>query len=211
MDLKELMSPDGYSIILKNYFRNMKQISESIQGYEDCSTPNQCGLYVGQMAKYLIGWSLNNPKNVHAGLETSTNDVTQLIKGLVNGLQSSPTSASQCITEVNAFLSNADVLVQDILDVIDAKTGALAKLLYDFSGTSKKFPDFMTICNAEGLVNQIEKLMSPDGMMIIMTHYMKNQGQITRDMQALEVCDTNYFNCGQAAGNMFKVMVGWSI
>jgi hypothetical protein len=213
--LTKLFSPAGYSMVLTNYMKNMKQISQIMIQWEDTTDPKQFGIYTGQIFHYLVGWSLNGKKLHHAELETELEagypDVSLIVQGFLNGVQTNPTEASECLTDSKVFFSSFHQIFEDAMNTVMGKSGALAQLMMDLKSFSSKVPNFAQICNLTGLAQQIEVLLSPNGFTLMAKTYFKNQEQINNDLITVKACSNDYYSCGQAAGDVVKVLLGWSI
>jgi hypothetical protein len=137
----------------------------------------------------------------------SKTNLSQFLSGTLTGLSAGPSSVcGQSIkTIVNAYLKVvADVKIQDptLQDVINTLNQMQA--VVNSLGSLKK-------CNFGELDNQLLKVFSKGGPEMVINNYLANGAAIFSDYHVVETCNTNYTTCGQAYGNMFKLLVGWSL
>lgn len=209
IQLKNLLSPNGVNTLFTNYFRNIQAISESVQELDDCSSDYfTCGQSAGTVFRLLVGWTLNGSLHLeYSGITTS--DYVQMIKGIVKGLEAG--QATQCSADLNVLITNSDDLVTDIENIINGVSGSIVKFVNDFDSYTREFPDLYTLCNLEGLVNEIANLMGPNGFMQVFTKYMQNQETITGDLAMVKDCASDYYMCGESLGEVVTLLLGWSI
>ena len=99
--IASLWSINGVNIVVENYFKNIKLISQSLENYQTCTDYTECGLYAGETVKYLINWSLNT--QVPGKFESSSaQDTLAFLQGLLTGLQAN--SNSQCYADLSIVL-----------------------------------------------------------------------------------------------------------
>lgn len=211
--LEKVLGPNGYAIIMRNYFKNIQIVSATLQDLQTCGTDYEsCGLYAGELFRYLVGFSLGDyvimvPESAVLGLKTSNYE--ELILGILKGLQSDPTTDSQCVSDFASLTDKLDEITQDIDALLAGKSGAFVKFITDIK--SLEIPNMIEECNIVGLVDQIEVLAGPNGFMTLWVNYAKNQKDINNNLEVLKVCDQDYLTCGEAIGNTFQLLVGWSI
>jgi len=211
--LAKVLGPNGYSIIMRNYFKNIQVVSSTLQQLQTCGTDYEsCGLYAGELFRYLVGYSLGDyvvriPESAIMGLKTSNYET--LVLSILKGLQSDPSEDSQCVTDFSALTEKVDDIAQDIQNLIEGKNSAFVKLVTDLK--SLEIPNIVEECNIVGLVDQIEVLSGPNGFMTLWVNYAKNEAQLNKDLEVISVCDQDYSACGLAIGNAFQLLVGWSI
>lgn len=202
----------GYLSLMKNYLFHMSAVNHSFENLRHCGTEYLlCGLYAGDIFKYLIGFSLHSTGFIAESpvFVLKTNNYEDFIMGVLKGLQSGPTTDSQCVSDFSSLSGNFDTFGKDFEDLVAGKTGSFSKLLNDVK--SLEIPNMVEECNIYGLVDQIEVLTGPNGFMILWNNYAKNEPEISQDLEVLNNCEKDLFSCGEAIGNAFQLLVGWSI
>ena len=132
-------------------------------------------------------------------------DLTTLLQGFVVGLGAGDTDCSAAMTQV------AHTIEITLQDVENYSTGSYLPILVDLNSLRTQFTALNDICDIAGLENQISRLLGPSGKAILMKNYIMHSKAINKDMDVLRNCTTNFFACGQSAGDIFKIMVGWSL
>jgi hypothetical protein len=210
--LSILLSIQGVDFVIKNYFNNIKLISESIENYQECSDYNTCGLYAGQIVHYILDWSLAVTEVKSETFSSSSQDALLLLHGLLTGLQANPTASSECFTSLSNVLTNSDTLLVDVEDILSGSYSSVMKLLNDYKKFNNQLPTaLIEICNIDGLINEIQTLLGPNGSSIAMMNYFKNKSAINADISSLTDCTANFSLCGQSAGQIVRLITGWSI
>lgn len=211
--LRKVLGPNGYSIVMRNYFKNMQVVSKDLIQLQSCGTDYEsCGLYAGELFRYLVGFSLGDyvmmiPESAIVGLKSSNYE--DLLTGILRGLQVDPSTDSQCVSDFLSLEGNLNVIGEDLKDLVGGNTAVLFKLIKDIK--SLQVPNMIEECNIVGLADQIEVLAGPNGFMTLWVNYSKNEPKITEDLEVAKTCDEDYLTCGEALGNMFQLLVGWSI
>ena len=208
--LNKILGPDGYSIIMRNYFKNIQAVTQAIEGYSKCGDDFEtCGLYAGELFRYLVGFTLQNSLSVDFSLMDA--NYANLLIGFIKGLQNDPSIDSQCVDDVSTFSVKAEKIGQDLEQIISGNTAAIFNLLNDLKAFQAEVPNFFEECNIVGLIDQIEVLSGPNGFFTIMNNYSKNQKAILADLAVTEKCEADFEACGVAIGDVVKRLVGWSI
>jgi len=127
----------------------------------------------------------------------------------LRGLQTDPSTDSQCVSDFLGLEGNLNKIVEDIQELVGGNTSALFKLINDIK--SLQVPNMIEECNIVGLADQIEVLAGPNGFMTLWVNYSKNEAKITEDLEVIKTCENDYLTCGESLGNMFQLLVGWSI
>ena len=211
--LTKVLGPNGYSIVMRNYFKNMQVVSNDLAHLQSCGTDYEsCGLYAGELFRYLVGFSLGDhvvmiTEEAVVGLKSSNYE--DLLTGLLRGLQTDPSTDSQCVSDFLGLEGNLNKIVEDIQELVGGNTSALFKLINDIK--SLQVPNMIEECNIVGLADQIEVLAGPNGFMTLWVNYSKNEAKITEDLEVIKTCENDYLTCGESLGNMFQLLVGWSI
>ncbi|OMJ71282.1 hypothetical protein SteCoe_30543 [Stentor coeruleus] len=126
-------------------------------------------------------------------------------KGLLLGLGSGST---QCEKDSNILSHEFGILYQDILN---AETNSYLPIISDLVNIKSDLDKAEVSCDLNGLTKKIAKLLGPSGKATIMRNYAFHSGEINADLKKIEHCAENIYDCGQSAGSIFKLMVGWSL
>ena len=207
--IASLWSINGVNIVVENYFKNIKLISQSLENYQTCTDYTECGLYAGETVKYLINWSLNT--QVPGKFESSSaQDTLAFLQGLLTGLQAN--SNSQCYADLSIVLTNSDALIVDIESVMNGGYSGIIKLTKDLQNFSSQLPSAIgQLCNTSGLISSITALLGPDGMNNVEARYFIHRVAINQDIVAIATCDQDYSACGKASGEIIRFITAWGI
>ena len=132
-------------------------------------------------------------------------DYSAFLKGFVVGLGAGDTDCSAAMTQLTKSIQ---ITVQDVANY---NTGSYLPIVMDLNSMRTQLTALTDICDIAGLENQINRLLGPSGKAMLMKNYIMHTKAINKDMDILRNCTTNFFTCGQSAGDIFKIMVGWSL
>ncbi|OMJ72214.1 hypothetical protein SteCoe_29389 [Stentor coeruleus] len=138
-------------------------------------------------------------------------DALAFTLGFIQGVETDPSAQSQCATDLSTLVTGTDTLVNDVLAVLEGGQGAIFKLVTDLQNAKTLYEPVFTDCNFSGLEAQIQVLLSPKGYNVLMSNYFKNMQVISTNIPYVEDCTSDYSQCGQSAGIIFKSLVGWSL
>ena len=205
-----ILSPAGIDILLKNYMKNIKVLSQDFQTVSDCSMNyHACGLSAGNAFKLLVGWSLNSLP-AEERINSYEAEYLAFLEGIIKGLQTNPTEISKCFTEFDTFFLAFQALGLDIKKVIEGDTKEIANLYKDFSNILDNVPEPYVACNISQLIKQINELLGSEGLTTLFHNYQNNKSTIMADVANIMDCKNNFSTCGLSIGNAIKNLIGWS-
>ena len=150
-------------------------------------------LAVGSCSGNLYGMTPENTKDFLSGVVT----------GLGNG------ASSTCSTSIATLITVGYKVSQDV-QVPNVSLQQDINTLNDLQTLVNSVAP-IKICDFKSLNQQVAKIFSKDGWEIILHNYLNNGASIFSDYHTFETCTANYQACGVAAGNAFKLLVGWSL
>ena len=84
-------------------------------------------------------------------------------------------------------------------------------LINDAKGLKQQIKSLAGACNFVGLVKMIKSLLNPNGKALLMKNYILHVRAINKQLVTVHECDKKFYNCGQSAGTIFRIMTGWSL
>lgn len=126
-------------------------------------------------------------------------------KGLLLGLGNGST---QCEKDSTVISHEFGILYQDILN---AQANSYLPILSDFMNIKSDLEKAQVSCDINGLAKKIAKLLGPAGKATIMRNYAFHSIEINANLKKIQHCAENIYECGQSAGDIFKLMIGWSL
>ena len=126
------------------------------------------------------------------------------LSGFANGL-----GAGHCSDSISTIISVGYKVLAD-LDIPNATIKDDITTLTDLQTLVNSFA-LLNTCDFATLYDQIKKIFSKGGLDILVTNYLNNGEILYSDFKTINMCQTNYTTCGEAAGNAFQLIVGWSL
>ena len=138
-------------------------------------------------------------------------DLIAFAQGFLQGVELSPSSPSACGLDLSTALSHSESIVVDIQGLIEGTQGSFTNLVLDLEAGWNYVKPICSNCHFEPLIAQLKQLMSPDGAKILFINYYKNIKVISENLQEVEDCGSDYNACGNSYGEIFKLLVGWTL
>ena len=138
-------------------------------------------------------------------------DVIAFSQGFLQGVETNPSAPSQCGQDLSTALSHSESIVLDLQGLISKTSGSFTNLVLDLEAGWNYVKPISTNCHFEPLIAQLKQLMSPDGARILFINYYKNIKVISENLQEVEECGSDYNACGNSSGEIFKLLVGWTL
>jgi len=203
--IQTILSPEGKSILMKNYFKNMSKISTDITALNTCNTNfYSCGKSLGNAVQLLIGFTLNLSPSLKqdgnfdwyngflAGL--SKNGVSQCVTNYM-GLEPEFTNIATIMAKLEA--GNIFVIKSLVNAIVKVETQALS---------------WNTDCNYTQLLQILAGMQTQAGMNQVVSNYLANFNTINSDFLSpgRMTCETPY-ECGHNIGEAIRLLFGWGI
>ena len=131
----------------------------------------------------------------------------EFIAGFITGLGNGPTST--CSTALSTLITVGFKVIQDF-EVPNNSVKQDIITLNDMQ-TLVNSVSPISQCNFSLLDDQVKKIFSKGGFEMLIENYLNNGAAIYSDLHVFEKCSVDYTACGQAYGNAFKNLVGWSL
>ncbi|OMJ77361.1 hypothetical protein SteCoe_23059 [Stentor coeruleus] len=137
---------------------------------------------------------------------TPTN-VKDFLSGLALGLGNGSTST--CSQGLSTMINNSYKVISDFT----AKTQNLQQDITTLNDLQLVVNSISSVskCDFSTLDNQLNKIFSKQGIEILTQNYINNGAVLYTDYNTMMTCTENYSTCGQAVGNAFKLLIGWSL
>ena len=134
-------------------------------------------------------------------------NIAGLLEGFLKGICKDPSNPGECYPVLNGLVISLDLVSKDLWDLIRGK----ANYVKMYEDAFKLYNDVKTadlsVCGFKDLVNDISQL----SLTKLMDNYMENSEAIRSSLVGLKSCLPNFVECGTDAGELFKMIIGWSI
>lgn len=128
----------------------------------------------------------------------------EFLSGLFSGLTNNNVA---CVASASSTSESLNLLVNSI----KTYESNYLPILTGFNDFKLSIVKMAEDCNIEGLAVTVHKLLGPWGKSIVMKNYVMHSRQISRDLEVLKTCSDNFNKCGSSAGEIFRLLSGWSI
>ena len=139
--------------------------------------------------------------------DMTSENVKDFLSGVVTGLGNG--ASSTCSTSIATLITVGYKVSQDV-KVPNVSLQQDINTLNDMQTLVNSLAP-IKICDFKSLNQQVAKIFSKGGWEIILNNYLSNGAAVYADYNTIEKCSANYLACGTAAGNAFKVLVGWAL
>jgi len=143
--------------------------------------------------------------------EISAGGIYNLTQGFLIGLEANPKAPGPCYKALEGISGDFEAIASDISRIAKGDEAAVTQLLTDVTGTVHDLRAFNGTCDFSTLEAQLKELLSPEGAKTISENYLKHVIVINRDISTLKECSANYYSCGKAAGEIFRLIVQWNL
>ena len=205
--MTSLTTPEGWVKVVLNVGENWPAIDTTAQTMNTCgSNPTSCGFSVGTILRLSLGWGLgpSSAKPVQADAPATWFD------GFLAGLENNPNSANQCVSDLNSLQGLVADLIQDVQKVL-TDYSEVFQLIADAKTFWADVQKFGTPCNVPELVTILQSLSTPEGINTVVNNFKINVATIMSDAPAIMNCSSDVATCGQNAGIIVRLVLGWSI
>ena len=199
-----LASPAGWVKVATNFMDNMSTITSAAAAFEQCGTePQQCGFSVGEILRLTLGWGLG-PIPSLKNVESSWFDA------FLSGLQNDPNSISECATDLEGLNTIVAQIITDI-EKVASDYAVVFQLIADAKTFIGDLQTFQAPCNVPELLTILQSLTTPAGVTTVVNNFKLNIATIMSDVPAIMNCSSDVTTCGQNAGIVVRLVLGWSI
>lgn len=129
---------------------------------------------------------------------------SEFLSGFFSGLTNNNVA---CVTSASTTSESFNSLV----DTIKSYNANYLPILTGFTLFKEDIASMAEACNVQGLVLTVHKLLGPWGKTTVMKNYLLHSRQVSKDMEVLKSCSQNFNTCGYSAGEIFRLLSGWSI
>lgn len=143
--------------------------------------------------------------------DISAGGIFNLTQGFLIGLEADSKHPGPCYQAIAGLSNDFEAIASDISRISKGDEAAVTQLFTDVTGTVHDIRAFNGTCDIAALEAQIKALLTPEGAKIISENYLKHVIAINRDISTVKDCSANYYNCGKAAGEIFRDIVGWNL
>lgn len=161
-----------------------------------------CGEYTGDIIRMCLGWGWYAPAPFHG---------QDFLSGLVQGLETSPNGADQCIQALASLSTLSGALVSDLKELMAGNTAAIFQLLTDYKSLDSALDSDSSACNFPALLSVLASLVTPEGLAKVSSNIKANLSAIETASGSLLSCQQDPYQCGFSAGEVFRLALGWSL
>ena len=138
-------------------------------------------------------------------------DVLDFVDGFVEGLEKNANSPDQCASDTHVMIKDAQSIVADVEAALNGDNSVWTQLLQDALKMSSDIDSFNGACDFTDLISDLSALTTATGIVDLIWKFVDNEKAIMSDVNVLKTCSADFVDCGKAAGNMFSVLVGYTI
>ena len=110
--------------------------------------------------------------------------------------------------EINPLVEQGAAIVDDCYKFYSGDAMALQDLVNDLKGLVSKYGAFdKSKCDFEGFV-KAAKSATPES---ISANYFRHFFTISKDLNVVKSCSSDYSSCGVAGGEIVRLELGWSL
>jgi hypothetical protein len=209
--IESLGTLQGWSTVAENFMANFDTISTDAAAFLQCpSEAQQCGHSLGEILRLTLGWGLGSTSTPMTKKFRETN-FTTWVQAFINGLEANPSANNVCATDLMSLSGNFESIYQDILSLEGGNTGALIALGADLKQLYTNLKAFSSPCNLQALETTLAGLMTPSGVTALIGNITRNWSSIATDAKNVQNCSADVAACGEGAGEIIQLVLGWGI
>ena len=129
---------------------------------------------------------------------------TEFLSGFFSGLTNNNVA---CVTSASTTSESFNSMV----NTIKSYNSNYLPILTSFTLFKEDLTSMAEACNVQGLVLTVQKLLGPWGKTTFMRNYLLHSRQVSKDLEVLKSCSQDFETCGYSAGEIFRLLSGWSI
>ena len=205
-EIKGLSTAAGRTQILSNVMKNISGIMSYAEQLPQCPTNWAiCGYNVAEIFSLIFNWKITVP-NFKASPEASWLD------GLLQGLQTNPNAANECVTDLNGLAPQVQTIVAEVKSLV--ATGNIAGIMTIIANAKQLMTSVegvATPCNIHQLLTTLLSLNTSAGVTVFLNNIKSNFGAIAANAPAVLNCGSNVTSCGESVGVIVRLALNWSI
>lgn len=210
--IESLGTLQGWATVASNFMANIQTITTDAGAFLNCpSEAEQCGESLGEILRLTLGWGLGSSSSVSASKPVRDTNLTAWVQAFINGLEVDPSANNVCGTDLLSMSSNFEALYQDILSLSQGNVASMIALAADAKQLWSKLQTFSSPCNLPALESTLQNLSTPTGVTALIGNITRNWSKIAADAQTVQNCAANVAACGQSAGEIIQLVLGWGI
>lgn len=207
-EIKGLSTAAGRTQILSNVMKNISGIMSYAEQLPQCPTNWAiCGYNVAEIFSLIFNWKITVPNtSFKASPEASWLD------GLLQGLQTSPNAANECVSDLNGLAPQVQTIVAEVKSLV--ATGNIAGIMTIIANAKQLMNSVEGVaapCNLDQLMTTLESLNTPAGVTNLVSNIKSNFGSIAANVPAVLNCGSNVTSCGESVGVIVRLALSWSI
>jgi hypothetical protein len=210
--IESLGTLQGWANVAENFMANIQTITTDAGAFLSCpSEAEQCGESLGEILRLTLGWGLGSTSSAPKSKPVRDTNLTAWVQAFINGLEVDPSANNVCGTDLLGMSSNFEALYQDILSLSQGNVASMIALAADAKTLWSKLQAFSSPCNLPALETTLQGLTTPTGITALIGNITRNWSSIATDAQTVQNCAANVAACGQSAGEIIQLVLGWGI
>ena len=137
-------------------------------------------------------------------------ELEDFAKGVVSGLTVDSTDLSACATDFDNLFYSSDKVKNDISGIMAGNSASSILLVTDLIGVFQNLNQVRTSCHFDGLEFKIKSLFSEGWWYLLVGRFTTHYSTVLDNINKLTAGCTST-DCGEAAGELFRIMIGWSL
>lgn len=210
--IESLGTLQGWTNVAENFMANFATISSDASAFLSCpSEAEQCGESLGEILRLTLGWGLGSSSRLPAAKPVRDSNFSAWVQAFINGLEVDPSANNVCGTDLLSMSSNFEAIYQDIISLSQGNTASLIALAADAKTLWSKLQAFSSPCNLPELETTLQNLATPTGITALIGNITRNWSTIETDAKNVQNCAADVATCGQSAGELIQLVLGWGI
>lgn len=205
-EIKGLSTAAGRTQILSNVMKNISGIMSYAEQLPQCPTNWAiCGYNVAEIFSLIFNWKITVP-SFKASPEASWFD------GLLQGLQTSPNAANECVSDLNGLAPQVQTIVAEVKSLVaSGNIAGIMTIIANAKQLMNSVDGLAAPCNIDQLLSTLESLNTPAGVTAFLGNIKSNFGTIATNVPAVLNCGSNVTSCGESVGVIVRLALSWSI
>ena len=210
--VESLGTTAGWVTVAENFMANFGTISTDAAAFLQCpSNPTQCGYSLGAILRMTLGWGLGSDSAIAPKKRVADSNFATWMQSFVNGLEAEPSSNNICANDLLGLSTGFESIYNDLISLSQGNSAALFSLISDAKTLLNNMESFSSPCNLPELESILANLATPGGVMELVNHVTKNWSALQADATNVQNCEANVALCGQSAGEIVQLVLGWGI
>lgn len=161
------------------------------------------GQYLGMAMAFVVPSPTVN-------LRTAPTDIIDLAEGFVSGLEGNTQTPGNCMIAVDTTGSALYQILTDAKKVLSGNYAVVNQLMKELKSIIPTAASVNSECDWATLESKIDAFLKL-GPKAALSKYFINRSTIDSDVQKVKDCTADFAGCGQAAGEIVRIMLGWSL